>query len=66
MRLTNRMITEFSNLAFGLHEQFELSFLCFISGAPGAHFLLNSEIIILKLPGEAIREVAVVDLEGRF
>ena len=46
MRLTNRLITDFRNLGFGLHEQFELSFLCFISGAPGAHFLLNSEIII--------------------
>lgn len=46
MRLTNRMISEFRNLGYGLHEQFELSFRCFMCGAPGVHFLLDSEILI--------------------
>lgn len=67
MSLTNRMITEFRNLGFGLYEQFELSFLGILYLEHLGHTsCLTVRLLFKNLPGEAIREVAVVDLEGRF
>lgn len=46
MRLTNSQNNQWiRDLECRLHEQFELFFLCFVCGAPDAHFLLNNEIV---------------------
>lgn len=50
-------------MGYRLHKQFELSFLCFERGA--MHFLLNNEILMQFLLGEASREMAVVDGSGQ-
>lgn len=52
-------------MGYRLHKQFELPFLCFERGAPATHFLLNNEILMQFLLGEASREMAVVDGSGQ-